>query len=508
MSATKAPLLSDPRLYPRLLCSLQKRPEAEQAELARSLCQTDLYFLLRYGCSRKDIERQWLFERCREVQDDPDGRLDLWAREHYKSTIITFGLTVQEVLNDPEITVGIFSHTRPIAKAFLRQIKWEFESNEFLKALFPDILWANPQKESPKWSEDEGIIVKRKTNPKEATIEAWGLVDGQPTSKHYRLLTYDDVVTDKSVTTPDMIAKTTDALSLSYNLGAAGGKRRFIGTRYHFNDTYGEVMRRGTATPRIHRATTDGRPDGEPVLLTREILAGKRKDQGPYIFSCQMLQNPVADEAQGFKEGWLQLYHGTPKWRDMNRYIVVDAASSKKKESDYTVMWVIGLAGDGNYYALDVVRDRLNLTERADTLFALHRKWHPKHVGYERYGMMADVEHMRDRMGRDTYHFEIIELGGPMPKPDRIKRLIPLFETNRVLLPAVIRKRDSAGQMKDLTRAFIDEEYLAFPVSMHDDMLDAMARIVDEDMRVMWPMQYEDVDSEPDEYGRSGTTGY
>ena len=73
------------------------------------------------------------------VQESPDGHLDLWAREHYKSTIITFGQTIQDILRDPEVTVGIFSHTRPIAKGFLRQIKRELESNQTLKDLFPDI---------------------------------------------------------------------------------------------------------------------------------------------------------------------------------------------------------------------------------------------------------------------------------------------------------------------------------------------------------------------------------
>ena len=157
---------------------------------------------------RADLERSWLFARCREVQAAPHGHLDLWAREHYKSTIITFGLTIQEILashgDDPviddELTFGIFSHTRPIGKAFLRQIKVEFETNQRLKAWFPDILWEDPRKQSLKWSEDEGIIVKRRSNPKEATVEAWGLVDGQPTSKHYRRMVYDDTVTRESVT--------------------------------------------------------------------------------------------------------------------------------------------------------------------------------------------------------------------------------------------------------------------------------------------------------------------
>ena len=186
----------------------------------RKLCRYDLFFLLIFMLKRFDIDRDWLFDRCKEVQNEPDGCLDLWAREHYKSTIITFGKTIQDILIDPEVTVGIFSHTRPIAKGFLRQIKHEFEQNKELIGVFPDILWENP-KQAPKWSEDDGIIVKRKTNPKEATVEAWGLVDGQPVSKHFNILVFDDVVTLASVTTPEMINKTTAAWEMALNLGVA-----------------------------------------------------------------------------------------------------------------------------------------------------------------------------------------------------------------------------------------------------------------------------------------------
>jgi predicted phage terminase large subunit-like protein len=430
-----------------------------------------------YGLKRIDADRDWIFERCREVQNDSNGRLDLWAREHYKSTIITFALTIQDIINDPELTVGIFSHTRPIAKGFLRQIKRELESNVLLKQLFPDILWANPASQAPKWSEDEGLIVKRKSNPKEGTIEAWGLVDGQPTSKHYKLMVYDDVVTRESVTTPDMIAKVTEAWELSRNLGSEGGTSRYIGTRYHFNDTWKTIMDRGVM-PRIYSATDDGTIEGDPVLLSRDRLAEKRREMGPYTFACQMMQDPKADETQGFKTDWLRTFRAA-NHETMNRCILVDAASEKKKSSDYTSIWVLGFGQDQNVYALDMVRDRLNLKQRADAVFALHRKWRPQHVGYEKYGMMADTEFIRGEMERQTYRFSLMELGGSMPKNDRIRRLLPWFEQGRVYMPESLHKTDYQGIIQDLPKSFIEEEYKPFPVGLHDDMLDSLARVFD-----------------------------
>ncbi len=499
-SRTLASLPTSIDQYPTLIDGLLTcSDEAEKNDHLRNLCLTDLYFLLRYGLGRADIEHPWLFDRCREVQANPDGYLDLWAREHFKSSIITVGLTIQDILNDPELTFGLFSHTRPTAKAFLRQIKREFEANDQLKLWFSDILWADPAKESPKWSEDEGIIVKRKGNPKEATVEAWGVVDGQPTSKHFKRVVYDDVVTRESVTTPEMIAKVTEAWALSRNLTSEGGATRYIGTRYHFNDTYREIIRRGAASPRIYPATVDGTVEGEPVLLTKESLAVKRRDMGPYVFGCQMLQDPKADETQGFKAEWLRYGRDFGEGGGMNKILLVDPASEKKKGSDYTAAFVLGLAQDSNIYVLDMVRDRLSLTQRADMAFALHRKWKPNHVGWEKYGLMADIEHIKDRMERENYRFEIIELGGSQPKLDRIRRLIPWFEQGRVWLPNVLHKTDYEGSVKDLVTAFVEEEYKPFPVGLHDDMLDAMSRLFDEDVPKIWP---ESIDEDYDRYAR------
>lgn len=454
----------------------------------------DRYFLLVVLMGRKDAVHPWLYERCREVEEDPDGRLDLWSREHYKSTLITFSGAIQVLLRNPEETIGIFSHTAPIAKAFLKQIKVELETNGTLKRIYSDVLWDNPSRESPKWSENEGITIRRKTNPKECSIEAWGLVDGQPTSKHFSLLIYDDVVTRESVYTPEQIAKTTTAWELSLNLGAHGGRRWMIGTRYHQADTWRTILDRGSAVPRIYPATNDGTETGNPVFLSREALAEKRRDMGPYTFSAQMLQNPSADKTQGFKLEWVHRWR-VANWQSSVRIILVDPASEKKKTSDYTTMGVIGLFPDNKYRVIEWIRDRLNLTERASLLFELHKRYKPIFVGYEKYGLQSDIEHFRFRMGADqlNYAFHITELGGSMPKTDRIKRLVPVFENERMILPEGIVHTDYQGKSYDPTEVFLREEYQDFPVPLHDDMLDMLARTQDEEVILNAPFPVAEV---------------
>lgn len=426
--------------------------EEGKAEKALLGCN-DRYYLLTSILGRADMLEPWVFERCREVEADPDGYLDLWARYHFKSSIITQGGIIQEVLCNPELCVCIFSHTKPIAVGFLEQIKREFETKTTLKWLYDDVLYQDPVNESPKWSKDEGIIIKRQTNPREATVEAWGLVDGQPISRHYGLLVFDDVVTDKSVTNDEQIKKTTAHWELADNLVKIEGSPKWhAGTRYSWGDTYGVIIERGSLKVRLYPATHDGTLKGKPVLLTEERWEQIKRDQKSTV-NAQMLLNPVVGAAATFQSIYFQHYDIIPGV--LNVYIMVDPSKGQNQRSDRTAIAVVGVDQAGNKYLLDGYCHRMRLSERYELIKQLKAKWeaHPGvqlvAVGYERYGMQVDLEVIEEHQRRENVYFDIAELNTPQKgkhsKNDRIERLDPDIRFGRFYLPCVVRHPQFGG---------------------------------------------------------------
>lgn len=473
--------------------------------LIRSNCLDDLFFLMYFVGGIKDINHPFIVDRINEYHDVETKSLNLWFRLGYKSSIITVWGMIQELLRR-NIEATIFSHTRDIAKVFLRRIKIILETNGLLKAAFYDKIPENPQdKKGLVW--DMNVHLQLIDGMRYgSSISAYGLVDGLPTGIHPKYIVYDDVIERKAVSTAEQREKAADAFKHSFGLHDKDARFRIVGTRYHFADLYGELIAskeyKVHCYPVTHNGEFPAKPetaqddvvalgDGKAVFYDQEYIWQKFKDMGRDVFSTQMLMNPIKADERTFDVQWLKFYDKQIATRN---YIFVDPASSAKRDSSYTVMWVVGVANKGYFYIKDCVRDRLTLQERKEKLFYLVEKWNAIKVFYEKYSMQADIEYMQEKQKEDGFYFTIVPVGGvKLTKDERILQLQPLFQEGRIIFPHTLYYVDIKGKKHNIIEEFITEEYVDFPLCATKDMLDCLARIRDKDVKLVHEVHKENV---------------
>ena len=536
----------------------QARKDDCENEFIRHMVTTDVYFLLYYVLGRTDMcyeewwendtldidgvkvpkgegdvlvfkdgkvvsdpekGRKWrwyrpfLFERCEEIQKEPDGYLDIYARDHYKTTIITYGMTIQEILKNPEITICIYSYNISTAQKMLVQIRTALQ-NPILVGCFPDILFENTNVQTWKdeeggvhqmeWSAD-GFTVKRRGNPKEHTLECSGLVTGQKTGGHYNLLIYDDTVTPESVATKAQIDKTTDQFEMSLNTGSTANLRiRMIGTRYALHDTYEKILKNGTVKLRKYPCVDE---NGNSVLYSEPVLKWKLSRMHGSVVATQMYCDPQAVGAFNFDLNWIppRIPRGEIDKEKYNWYIICDPAWKVSADADNTVYAVIGVTGNGpdrHFLVADLMVDKITLTDKTERLFNLVSEWTNSRrkpiVFYERVSMQSDIDHFYTKMNADGNMFTIIEASGK-PKINygmastssnikykdlRISVLQPAFKAGMFRFVDKSVWHNWRGDDEDTVKTFFEEEYTKYPNSEHDDVLDALSRCLDLDVGV------------------------
>ena len=197
-------------------------------------------------------------------------------------------------------------------------------------------------------------------------------------------------------------------------------------------------------------------------------------------------------------------------------------------------MVVIGVDAHLNKYLLDGMCHQMNLAERWTNLKKLRNRWLNApgiqfvEVGYEKYGMQADIEHYKEMMRIEKKSFDIKEVAwvrdGLQAKNDRIRRLIPDHKNSRFYYPEIskrtgdmveaekrglatlvakpIKRIDHNGRVYELTEWFLKNEYSRFPNSQKKDMLDACSRVYD--MEINPPILYDEDDTMPNDFSTDG----
>ena len=468
--------------------------------VCRTLILDDLFFILVFVMRMKSANHPFIIQACKDIQKGNKTKtLDLWARGHFKSSIITTAEVIQKVLQNPDERICIFSHNRPSAKAFLRRIKLIFETSKLLLSCFPDVLYENPEKESPKWSEDEGIILKRKGYYTESTLEAHGL-ESQPIGKHYTYRVYDDIETPSVSTTPEVIMDFRSMFDVSHNLSDYDGKFRVVGTPYHHSGLLQHLREEKLIDGhnkyeiRLKPATDDGTPQGKPVFFTQEMVDEKKTS---WHFNAQQLLNPTPQGDIKLNPDYLidinpEFIPGT-----IYKFMLVDPAGDDKDGTgDSWAIHTVGVEpkmdsiGASNIYILSSIVEPMSETSAVD---AIVRKYIEGgiilKVGYERVGnstpgVMIHVMNALRSKGRnlseDNGNLEWLKPRG-RKKINRIADALswPLNNSKlhiSKLVPLVYRER-------------MRNEMEKFPY-WHDDALDALSYIYDMIQNYKFPYQY------------------
>jgi hypothetical protein len=475
--------------------------EYERAEYRR-IASTDLFFLVYFikgvtgGFGRQSANHPFVVDACRHVQEIEANRAEhrnvlwLWAREHFKSTIITTALNIQRILNNPEITIAVFSHTRPAAKAFLREIKQTFETSIFLKFLFPDVLWGDPEKQAPKWSEDDGIVVNRRSTRKESTVEAWGLLEGMPVGKHFDIRDYDDVSTDQLVESPETILKLKSRYDMSINLGTSEGLSDTVGTTYHHQDVLMYLAEKkdvdGNALYHVSKkpATHDGTPSGKPVLLSerrmKELQANKQH------FYSQQLLDPTPQGAQKLNPSLLLRTPRSKLPEKMWKFMTVDPAGvreSDKRDGDAWSIAVFGVSpylsdvGMSEVYLLELVAEPLGLVEAMKTIVEMYcRHGRVQRLAVEKVGMSMMEVHIQSALKARGKNVTIDNGMLQVVRPEgrsKEQRILGALE-----MPLLNGKLHIVEGVKEGYLERLYTEMTKFPY-WHDDILDGWAYLFD-----------------------------
>lgn len=209
--------------------------QINKIDVLRDRCKSDLKYLTTEVFGLKRWSDSLHGDLVKHLEAPGDRKLILLPRGHQKSTIITVCWTIQQLLRNPNLTVGIYSANWKLAKDLLHQIKGILVTSP-LKKIF------GPFDGTNRWTIESIDIAHKKTAlSKDPSISTGGL-DGGKTGSHCDLMIWDDPITPENTTTPDQTRKAIESYKDSLPLLNPGGRIIVIGTRYTPGDLYGQLI--------------------------------------------------------------------------------------------------------------------------------------------------------------------------------------------------------------------------------------------------------------------------
>tara|TARA_R100000781_G_scaffold67838_2_gene42763 strand:+ start:695 stop:2260 length:1566 start_codon:yes stop_codon:yes gene_type:complete len=421
-------------------------------------------------------------------------------RGHGKTVLTKCNILKDFLFTTEPLFYGWVAASSKISVPNLDYIKYHLEFNDRVLYYFGDL-------KGRKWTEDD-IELKNGTKLISKSNLS-GIRGGAKLHKRYDLIVLDDFEDENNTVTPESRAKISNLVTAVVfpALEPGTGRLRINGTPVHFDSFINNILVNYDKSKEegkdfswkviTHKAI---QPDGTPLWPSwfgEKEMERKKKfytDSGqPQKFYQEYMMEVQSAEDSIFTRDHIQYWEGAYKYDEesgisylddkekgvipINVFAGVDPATdSVRRDSDFSVLLVVGVDPNNNVYVLDYIRNRslpvLGIPGDSkkgivDHMFELNKIYHPNLFVVEDTTMSKPIfQSLNAEMRRRndfTVKYVAEKPGTRMSKRDRIQEIL----AQRFAIMSMYIKKNHYD---------LQHEIITFGPRMgHDDAIDALA---------------------------------
>ena len=444
-------------------------------------------YMLGYEKITEDVHKEWC-DDLEEAIKTHKRIMRLKPRGTYKTTIYDVSFVIDRLLDDYvkhdgkfTLRILITSATNDLAEQILYEITQHLTENENIKQFFADFGNDNP---IVKLNQQE-VVLHPRVVKKEPNLKARGALAAM-TSEHYDIIICDDIANDSDRESAAIREQKKRWFKDLISILEPDGLLMIIGTRWHDDELYGEIIERNPKLPDFMRydieidsiVDKDGNPK-YPSIYNEQKIQALRIEKGAVEFSSQYLNQPLPSETQLFKLENLQYYTEkkmpqeraqNPYFKDCRHVIYVDPALGN--ENDFCVI-IVGAIKDHVLYVRDCWLSNTSPPNVSiEKMVYYYNFYNCEELGIETNGFQSLISQFlkerNDKIKDMRKRMKIKEIKNQKKKRIRIESVEPFVTSGKVLF------RD------DWTEAYPEliNQLVRYPVHKHDDAPDALEGLV------------------------------
>ena len=394
------------------------------------------------------------------------------------NSTITVAYACWVVGNNRDTRVIIASRSASLAEEWMREIDRILRNKDYI-AVFGDLV---PAPKSGIWTATEKVVAGRSRHATHLTFFAVG-IGGQMAGRRADLCLADDVIDQKNAFSDIQRQHASDWFwkELEPVLEPQTGQQIVSATPWGSRDLYSEIISRWGELDdfeflRVPALVGDG-DDVKSIWPERfpleELL--RKRDVAPLEFASQYMCEPIDTTHSFLQEDWLRIT--TLSQEDISNLVIyfgLDPAWSGTKRADYSAVVVAGVDPRGNRgYILDVVRRQLSPSEFMEVVESMAQRWRPVMINIEDNAAQKFIREMYEQESMLPVHGSKTKGN----KTERFKAMSVHFTSGRFVLAGYYNE---SGDLKPLPELEpLVYEWVTFPTSDHDDILDALEKALE-----------------------------